>query len=238
MWDPEKRHGLIDGDIIRYSCAYTTDKANHKSAAFAAARDMMLHVREAVELDSMDIWLSSPISFRKLIDVEYKAHRPKEKPKYFTEIKDYMVDQWGAAFAPDGFEADDMLGIDQTGDRLICTIDKDLDQIPGWHYNWKKYQVYYVSEEDAARFVWYQMVTGDTADNVFGVYGLGVKKTAKALDPIPTDELPQAVYDLYVQHGKTDQQYNTNYRLLKICTDPVLENNWDVLNHIERNTNE
>ena len=31
----------------------------------------------------------------------------------------------------------------------IATLDKDLDGCPGWHYNWVKDDMYYVSEVEA-----------------------------------------------------------------------------------------
>jgi len=79
----------------------------------------------------------------------YKGNRdPSARPKYFDEIRSYLVDFWGAEVIT-GMETDDACGIEQWKhkDRSTCivSLDKDLDNIPGWHYNYVKDEFYYVT---------------------------------------------------------------------------------------------
>jgi DNA polymerase-1 len=61
---------------------------------------------------------------------KYKGNRdPLHKPKYFAEIKQYLIDKWGAV-PVDGIETDDACCIEQFArpDRSTCivSVDKDL----------------------------------------------------------------------------------------------------------------
>ena len=80
----------------------------------------------------------------------------------------------------------------------VVSIDKDLDQFVGWHYNPKKKIRYLISPNDAIRFFYYQMLVGDTADNVKGVKGIGPKKAERILANCETEEeMFDTVRDLY-----------------------------------------
>lgn len=226
MWNPTTRVANIDGDIVAYSCAAVTEDASKASAAYAAVREMLLNMRETLQLDDCRIFLSNSSSFRKAIAPSYKANRKDiKKPKWLEHTKDYLLQEWDAEVARYGLEADDELGINQTEDTILCTIDKDLDQVPGWHYNWRKYEVYSVSEDQAERWFWYQMLTGDSVDNIKGVKGIGPKKTAELLDEIPTEDLGNRVYEIYYMHDC--DEYLANYAQLKILKQEQLENNYE-----------
>lgn len=72
----------------------------------------------------------------------YKDTRTKEKPYYYNAIRAYLVGVYDA-YVSIGMEADDELAIEQTRamaegrETIICTRDKDLRQVPGWHYGWE-----------------------------------------------------------------------------------------------------
>lgn len=81
-------------------------------------------------------------------------------------------------------EADDALAIQATelGDKaVIVTIDKDLDQVAGWHYNFVKGDFYYVTEPEGVRSFYSQILTGDRVDNIIGLPGIGPKRSSKLL---------------------------------------------------------
>ena len=217
MWQPEKRHALIDGDIVAYSCAWVANNAPDKSAAFAAARDMILNIREALSLDDADIYLTGPGNFRKDICADYKAHRAETpKPRYLFPTLDYLQDYWGASWR-EGLEADDLLGIEATKDptKVICSTDKDLDQIPGFHYNWRKYSMYYVAPEEGDKWFWKQMLIGDTVDNIKGIRGIGPVKADKLLNDLSLDECRNTVYRLYSEADRL-HDFEINSKLLFI----------------------
>jgi hypothetical protein len=134
---------------------------------------------------------------------------PTHKPKYFKEIKHRLIDKWGARVV-DGCEADDAVATEQWADKsrgtFICTIDKDLDQAPGWNYNYVKEILYDVSVADANRFFFWQMLNGDTSDNIPGIKGVGPKTIAKLFDGV--DDLNQIRSIVQHEYAK---QYGTDW---------------------------
>ena len=120
----------------------------------------------------------------------YKGNRKDvPKPKYLQAVREYLVYAWGAEIV-DGREADDALGCMQYAakDKSTCivTVDKDLDGVPGWHYNPVKDVHYYVTLEEANYFFYTQLLTGDRVDNIKGLEGVGPKKAEKLLANLTT----------------------------------------------------
>ena len=109
---------------------------------------------------------------------------------------------WGFEMV-EGQEADDAIGIKaytlDPEDCIIYSIDKDLDMIRGWHYNFVKDKEYYVKEEDTLRTFYKQVLTGDRVDNIPGLKGIGDKKAEKILGDASTEKelfpLVLAAYD-------------------------------------------
>lgn len=60
--------------------------------------------------------------------------------------------------------------------------------IPGDHYNFVKKEKYFVTDEEAIRFFYYQCLIGDTADGIKGVPGIGPKKAKNILDACNSEE--------------------------------------------------
>lgn len=161
---------------------------------------------------SYEIWISGKSNFRYTVFPEYKANRIHAKrPKWEAEVKQHLVDHWNANVA-DGCEADDMLGARQTNDTIICTIDKDLDQIPGLHYNFVKKEKYEISEEGAYRFFCYQLMVGDPSDGIKGIPGIGKVKANKLLESYPPDEWIDRIRNLY----SCDEEFDLNAKCLYI----------------------
>src|SRR5574343_1568457 len=73
-------------------------------------------------------------------------------------------------------------------DTIIVTLDKDLDMIPGLHYNWVKNTIYDVNEDEALRFFYKQLLIGDTSDNIVGIRGIGPVKAKTLIDHLETEE--------------------------------------------------
>src|SRR5690606_40069763 len=83
----------------------------------------------------------------------------------------------------------------------VCSSDlKDLDQIPGRHFNWVTGEDYDVGERAAEFYLMKQMLTGDVADNIPGIPGMGEKKAFALLSE--TEDLRSAVIDVYKQIGR------------------------------------
>ena len=70
-------------------------------------------------------------------------------------MNEYLVKEYKAEVC-DGQEADDALGINQTDQTIICTIDKDLLMIPGQHYNFVKEEFKTVTYLDGLKHFYMQ----------------------------------------------------------------------------------
>lgn len=154
---------------------------------------MLERILADVGATEYEVWLSGPDNFRYKVYPEYKAKRlDAKRPRWEKEVKKYLVDHWQANYSV-GCEADDMLGVRQMQEigTIICHLDKDMNMIPGRHYNWELSRLgkvirhakeYSVSPEDATRFFYYQMLTGDPTDNIKGIPGIGPVKANVILD--------------------------------------------------------
>jgi hypothetical protein len=143
-------------------------------------------VREA-KCDSREIFLSPEgnDNFRYKIYPEYKANRAKlVKPTHYKTLRNHAIKHMGAVVA-DGLEADDMLTIraNELGiDRwTMVTNDKDLQQTPGLHYDWRKKTLHEVDRDTAMKCLYTQVLTGDSIDNIKGCPGIGPAKARDAL---------------------------------------------------------
>lgn len=117
----------------------------------------------------------------------YKGNRKQPRPFHYQNIREYLTDYWGAQIVQTR-EADDEIAIRAKRYRaegipyVIATIDKDLDQIPGPHYDYAKKVSYNVSEDDARRAFWIQALSGDSTDNIPGAWKIGDKRAAAHID--------------------------------------------------------
>jgi hypothetical protein len=152
-------------------------------------------------------YLTGTDNFRCDVAVDYKANRTQVKPTYYSDVKQYLLDNYTVIVA-NGQEADDAMAQAQwphvlDGTSVICTIDKDLDMIPGKHYNWKKDATYDVSFAEALTFFYRQMLTGDSVDNIQGVKGIGIKRAEKLLEGAVSEfDLYQRVQEAYINEAE------------------------------------
>lgn len=135
----------------------------------------------------------------------YKGNRDQPKPYHFLKLKEYVIKELGARVI-EGIEADDAISIAQyvgfkKNLRYVgCTIDKDALNTPGWLYNWDKMdKPVFITEIQAARNFFKQILTGDPTDNIQGCRGVG--KSSKLLAVVDElediDEMFDLVYDKY-----------------------------------------
>lgn len=139
---------------------------------------------------SVTVLLSGPGNFRDELATikKYKGNRdPEHKPVYYQDIRDYLCKVWGAEVI-EGHEADDECSIrarlHDTDAVVVCTVDKDLDQIPGHHYDYSKKVFYTVLPSEAEYLFWRQCISGDGVDNIQGLYRVGETVAQKKLDAI------------------------------------------------------
>ena len=183
---------IIDGDTIAFACAASAEE-DDLWIACARAQTMIENILQECETNSYEVWLTGENNFRTEIYPEYKANRiGAYRPKWEKAVKEYLTLDWKANWSS-GCEADDSCGVrlmDLKDNGILAHIDKDLNMIPGWHYNWellrkgnvvRNANKYFVTPKEADRFFWTQLVVGDTTDNIKGVPGMGPKKTERLL---------------------------------------------------------
>lgn len=194
---------LIDGDILVYRVAFASQE---ETEAIAKAR-MSAFVDELVtpaDISSIEGYLTGKGNYRNEIAVTatYKGNRKDvAKPVHYQFLRDYLEKEWGFLMVT-GQEADDAIGIKaytmDENDYIIMSIDKDLDMIRGWHYNFVKKEKYFVKEEDTMRIFYKQVLTGDRTDNIEGLKGIGPVKAERILKECNTEEeMYQAVLKAY-----------------------------------------
>lgn len=165
---------------------------NVRSIIRTAAEDLQADVK-----DDVIVYLSGPTNYRMGVATikPYKGNRdPSHKPEHAAEIK-AMIRREFSTITSDGEEADDRIGIDhyQTWLRdpyesVISTIDKDLDMIPGLHYNFVKKEAYDISPAQGIWNFYRQLLTGDTTDNIPGIEGIGPVRATKLLPAVGSPE--------------------------------------------------
>jgi len=225
---PDQLTPLIDGDIIVYSAGFaaqTKGIVQPVQNALSNAKHMLGSIFEVCgEPEEGKIYLTGKDNYRikAAITHPYKGNRKSDKPEHYTAIREYLINVWGAIVI-DGMEADDAMGINQTEETCICTIDKDLDMIMGWHYNWRKGKKYWVTQEEADYSFHLQMLTGDAVDNIKGIRGVGPKKAEKVLVGLDFGERLIKIKEMYQSHfgDAWKTRYYENEKLLWILREPL-----------------
>lgn len=145
----------------------------------------------------------------------YKGSRPPAADfilKWKPVIEDHLTSKWGF-YKSLNLEADDIvaaLAVTKSPEDkvIICSPDKDLRQIPGYHFDYRVNAggIQTVDEETAIRNFWSQMLIGDTTDNIAGVPKMGEVKVRKLFDEAEKGEklsnmtLHQVVYSQYLSY--------------------------------------
>jgi len=180
---------LIDGDIVAFRCASSAEGDNERIAK-ARMEEMLVGIFDDLHSDHYRIYLTGENNFRYKLYPEYKANRiGRPKPRFLEDCKEHLIKYWNAELT-DGWEADDALGIAQTeaiaaeSPSIICSIDKDLKQIPGLHWNFVKKEEENISEFEGMRRFYTQVLTGDSTDNVPGLPGIGPVKAKGTLSGV------------------------------------------------------
>lgn len=202
---------LVDADIVAYRSAASVEPSKTRpergtlEIAIARCEDLMQRIMAETTADSHMAFISGEENFRYAIDPTYKANRRDvPRPLYLQDLREYLVVRWGAMVS-DGIEADDNLGIYQTDDSVICSIDKDLLQIPGRHFNFVRNEWYNIDEHAGWVNFYTQLIMGDKSDNIKGYDGLMRQVVPKFLLPViqriressSTFEMYQSVKQIY-----------------------------------------
>lgn len=175
-------------------------------------------ILEATGCKEYHLYLTGKGNFREDIATikPYKGNR-SGKPKLYKQMREWL--QWKyQAEVVEGMEADDALAIEQTksGDStVICSRDKDLRIVEGWHYGYscgkqpefpmrwidklgyldliekvspKTGKSTFEGKGGGLSFFYFQMLLGDSTDNIQGVPKWGDKKSYELLKGYTDDD--------------------------------------------------
>ena len=202
------RRALIDGDILVMKAAcvaqedvnfappgepadWATDV--NPQLADQCVRNSIAGIKTATEARKLAIALGPEREsdgrrryWRHNVLPTYKGNRKKDNGRpprlLLGHIREFIIKHFPVCYEP-MLEADDIIGIKATSDDVVCTIDKDLRQIEGLHYNMDHPDrgVEHQTIPDAVRLHYMQMLTGDAVDFYKGCPGIGPVKAAAAL---------------------------------------------------------
>lgn len=139
---------LIDCDVLLYEIGFAAEASEDGTiSSFDSAAEYfdsrVANICAMVEATSEPVmYLTGRGNFR--FDIAkrtpYKM-RPAKKPFHYRNLKAYVKGKYNYVESV-GMEADDEMSLEQTrrpGQTIICTRDKDLRAVPGWHYGWECY---------------------------------------------------------------------------------------------------
>ncbi len=165
------------------------------------------NIVDTVSADQYWFCIGGQNNFRKHISNSYKSNRVKKKPYFYSLAKQILLEEFRALEAH-GAEADDLVyslwlahkNIDE--DVVICSIDKDLKQIPGMFYDYVKEQTYSINEKEAEFNRYSMLLTGDSGDNIKTCKGIGVIKAFKLLKDKSRFGMLRTILEVYTQYYK------------------------------------
>ena len=211
---------LIDADYLIYAIGFTCEDVSERTAKNRLVETLENLVYVHLKADSYEAFLTGKGNFRYDIakTVPYKGNRKDTaKPPYYQELRDHMVKRLGAVVV-EGQEADDEVAIRMSKEPDTYTlvgVDKDLLQIPGWHFNPQKDETRYIDEFEAYKSFTLQLLTGDRVDHIPGLPGIGPKKAEKAIkDATTKEELLKAAYEKYQELGYSLDYFTEQGQLL------------------------
>jgi len=232
-------HLLVDGDILVMKAAFASERTviKDKGNTQITVKELVPQVDYTRVIDDLmyefsQVFPDSNIvtiiggnnNFRKEVDPNYKKNRdPQDRPLMYEDCRDWLRDKY-SAHSVDGVETDDVLGMLQCmaiGDTCIASIDKDLNTIPGEHYNIDKGDHYLVTPEQAEYNFYFQMLTGDSTDNITGLPRVGKVKARKIL--MEGDNLLNSALGAYEDRLGEDfkQHWDLTLKLVRILQHPT-----------------
>lgn len=190
-------------------------------------------------------------SIRKQICKEYKAKRKRNK--WATLIRKRVLETYSNIYRNDYFEADDLIADEAMNlkanniEFIILSVDKDLQQIEGMHYNYycdveeidgrrvaTPRGLSYTSEFESKYSFWLQMLMGDAGDGIKGLDKIGVVKATAILEGCKSEsQLINRVCRAYLFHFANKEKIAKNkYKIHALDSDRArieLEKNYRLL---------
>lgn len=183
---------LIDSDIILYQDGSVLSKGGTVSigghtvnvpqsvdAVKKKLKERIQGILEATGCTEYLLFVSYGKNFRfdRATIQPYKGNRKDfVKPYHHKTIREvFELDYPDKLVSCWDFEADDYLAVFQDStDTVICSRDKDLRMVEGWHYSWEagkqnpEKPLYWIDGIVGMRHFYTQLLTGDSTDNIIG----------------------------------------------------------------------
>jgi 5'-3' exonuclease len=191
-----QRTMLIDADITAYQIASALEETFEFNGETVRTADLekgckqvdktLRQIQKLSFATNMVLFLTEGHNFRKDVLDTYKGNRlDVPKPIILHGIRDYMKANY-TVITESGLEADDLLGIHatmpHTGERVIYSADKDLKTVPALHWCPEDGEPVEVTQREADRFFYEQILTGDPTDNYKGCPKVGPVLASQLLD--------------------------------------------------------
>lgn len=176
-------------------------EAEHSSHAIHNVKKIVERTVEEASCKNYLMILSGDYNFRDEVasTLPYKGNRiGMPKPVHYEALKNHIKKKHPCQIA-EGIEGDDLLGIVQTENTTICSIDKDLLMIEGHHYNLDSGEVVYQTPIDGQLQFAKQLLTGDRTDNIPGLRGMGDKRATKIIDNEGLENVWDIAQALYLE---------------------------------------
>ena len=184
---------LIDSDSLLYRVGFSSE--DEEDWVAKARLDETLTALIDDELDECTdykFFISGSENFRFAIATTnpYKGNRDNiKRPKHLKVLREHIVNKWEAQVSVNKEADDDVcIAANLHPHCIIAHIDKDLDQIPGTHYNYVKKQYYNIGKFEGLKKFYLQVLTGDKIDNIIGLRGIGPVKAEKILKECFTEK--------------------------------------------------
>ena len=232
---------VLDGDIIAYRAAWWADSEGSDWLEDRIVDDLKKWTPPEVTSVVVAFSCSRSDNFRRQWWPTYKAHREvaKQAPECLSYAEEIIKDYSSKILQIPTLEADDIMGILMTTGKAIgVTIDKDIYSVYGW--SWKprmdeefnSNEIVFTSKEQADYNFHKQWMTGDTTDNIPGIWKVGVAKATKLLDAEkPVNHTP-LVLNLYEKSpNKQGDSYTFDDAIAQArCVRILRKEDWDFKN--------
>ena len=221
---------FVDADSLIFRIALKTDITLKLAKEYydRAIEDIVWNTCS----DEVFVALKGKGNFRYEVADDYKQHR-SGKPlddkvaKRRKALNKYAYSQ--GHHKSDNCEADDVVSIwaqealDAGDHYVIAHIDKDIDMVEGWHYNFTKETLYYIDAAEGWYKMCKQMLTGDSTDNIHGLRGVGPKTAEKILADVAPEDMVAKVQEVWKDRHPEDWKDK-----LEVCWNLIyMRRDWD-----------
>lgn len=208
---------LIDADILIYQIAsknqsdFDGDILFNFDKSLSEFNDYVTEILKKTKMKDYLLCISSPTNFRKDNFPTYKSNRKEiAKPIGLKIMREYLLSDecWHPVKMVDDLEADDVIGILASKNKtdVIYSLDKDLKTIPSNYYDLKREKQIVIDELTANKYLYKQILTGDTTDGYKGCPRIGHVKAGKLIDDCKSEwymfiQLVRAYRKAYPDHS-------------------------------------